>query len=211
MGFKKIVVLFLVLATGLTAFSFRQKKILIIGDSISMGYTPYVRKYFLGNIFIEHNFENAQHTMNGLKKIDQWLGNTRWDIIQFNFGLWDISHNLPIKYPNSRVSCSVEQYTANLDSIVSHIKRKSNAKLVYVTTTYVPPKDARRREEEVIMYNEAAKKVMEKRAVMVNDIYEQSKIIHNNLGKGVSDVHYTTLGYEKLSKFIIDFLEIELK
>ena len=52
---------------------------------------------------------------------------------------------------------------------------------------------------------------MKKHNILINDIYEQSIAIHNRYGKGAKDVHYTTIGYNKLSELIIKFLETELK
>ncbi len=71
----------------LTACNNRKQNILIIGDSISIGYTPLVEKYFADKATISHNPGNAQHTGTGLDKIEEWIGSGKWDIIQFNWGL----------------------------------------------------------------------------------------------------------------------------
>lgn len=59
-------------------------KILIIGDSISIGYTPFVQNNLQERADVFHNPGNAQHTGTGLKKIEEWIGEVEWDIIQFN-------------------------------------------------------------------------------------------------------------------------------
>src|SRR6187397_2557317 len=64
-------------------------KVLILGDSISLGYTPLVKKNLAGRAEVLRPGENCQHTANGLAKIGAWLGNTKWDVIHFNFGIWD--------------------------------------------------------------------------------------------------------------------------
>ena len=69
--------------------------ILIIGDSISIGYTPYVQEMFQGRAEVVHHKGNAQHTGTGLEKIDEWLGNESWDLIHFNWGLWDLCYRHP--------------------------------------------------------------------------------------------------------------------
>ena len=48
-------------------------KVLIIGDSISIGYTPYVQEALAGKATVVHNEGNAGHTGIGLNKIHDWL------------------------------------------------------------------------------------------------------------------------------------------
>lgn len=51
---------------------------------------------------------------------------------------------------------------------------------------------------------------MKKHNIIVNDIYEESVDINNRYGKGSKDVHYTAVGYKKLSELIIKLLETEI-
>ncbi len=201
----------------LTACNNRKPNILIIGDSISIGYTPLVENYFVDKAIISHNPGNAQHTGTGLDKIEEWIGSGKWDIIQFNWGLWDLCYRHPDSKAqgkrdkvNGKITYSVDDYKYNLDSIVSILEEKTDAKLIFVTTTYVPEDEAGRYTDDAIKYNDAAKMVMKKHGVIVNDIYEQSIQIHKKFGKGSDDVHYTNEGYEKLCELVTDFLETEI-
>ncbi|MBX2817002.1 MAG: alpha-L-fucosidase [Saprospiraceae bacterium] len=213
----KIVVL-LVMCFFMTAgHSLRSKpEILIIGDSISLGYMPFVQEELATLAEVSHNPGNAQHTGTGLKNIADWIEDGDWDIIQFNWGLWDLCY----RHPDSAVqgnrdkvrgtiTYSVEQYAAQLDSIVSILKT-SDAQLVFVTTSYVPEEEAGRHLEDAIRYNEAAQEVMKKQNVLVHDIYAASKAIHQEWGKGRDDVHYTVEGYARLGKRIAAFLRDQL-
>jgi hypothetical protein len=201
----------------LTACNNRKPNILIIGDSISIGYTPLVENYFVDKAIISHNPGNAQHTGTGLDKIEEWIGSGKWDIIQFNWGLWDLCYRHPDSKVqgkrdkvNGKITYSVDDYKYNLDSIVSILEENTEAKLIFVTTTYVPEDEAGRYTDDAIKYNDAAKMVMKKHGVIVNDIYEQSFQIHKKFGKGSDDVHYTNEGYEKLCELVTDFLETEI-
>lgn len=209
---------FLVAILVLMAFTPRQPNVLIIGDSISIGYTPFVEKQFSRQATVVHNQGNAQHTGNGLEKVDEWLGAEQWDIVQFNWGLWDLCYRHPDSKVygnrdkiNGKITHTVDEYAANLDSIISLLQKKTNAKLIFVTTTYVPENEAGRYTADVIRYNDAAKTVLKKYEIPVNDIYQQSISIHKKFGKGSDDVHYTTEGYESLGKLINDFLDAEIK
>lgn len=192
-------------------------RILIIGDSISIGYMPFVKQKMADRADVVHNPGNAQHTGTGLEKIEEWVGDGKWDIVQFNWGLWDLCYRHPdSKVQGNRdkvkgdVTYTVEAYAANLDSLATRLKTLTRAKLIFVTTTYVPENEAGRFQNDALRYNEAAKKVMKKHSILVNDLYEPSIPIHREDGKGSDDVHYSNQGYEKLSAFVARFLDAEI-
>jgi len=207
-----------ILVVALSSCMKDKPRILIIGDSISIGYTPFVKDNLASQTDVFHNPGNAQHTGTGLKKIDEWIGNEHWDIIQFNWGLWDLCYRHPDSKVqgnrdkvNGRITYTIDEYASNLDSIVRILKTKTKAKLIFVTTTFVPENEAGRFQNDAIKYNDVAKKIMKKHSVLVNDLYEQSISIHQKFGKGLDDVHYSTLGYERLSEQVAIFLKAEIK
>jgi acyl-CoA thioesterase-1 len=65
-------------------------RVLLIGDSISIGYTLEVRKLLAGKANVHRNPGNGGPTINGLARLDEWLGTSRWDVIHFNWGLHDL-------------------------------------------------------------------------------------------------------------------------
>ena len=215
---KKIILsLFVICIFMLTSFSEKKSKILIIGDSISIGYTPFVKENLIKKAIVKHNPGNAQHTGTGLKKVKEWIGDEDWDIIQFNWGLWDLCyrHEDAKVYGNrdkinGKVTFSLEAYEQNLGQIIQSIKQVSNAQLIFVTTSYVPENEAGRFKKDAQKYNKVAKRVMKKYHIKVNDIYKKSKSIHKAFGKGRKDVHYTKQGYKKLGKEISGFLSVEI-
>ena len=214
----KVKYILLLLFISNTSFIEKKSKILIVGDSISIGYTPFVREQLVSLADVVHNPGNAQHTGKGLKNIEDWVVKEDWDIIQFNWGLWDLCY----RHPNSmtqgnrdKISGTITfnpvEYERQLDSIVKLIQEKSDAQLIFVTTTYVPINEAGRFTKDVEKYNAIAKSVMKANGVKINDIHEASIEIHLKYGKGDDDVHYTQKGYEALGCLISYFLEQELK
>lgn len=190
----------------LPSFTEDHPKVLIIGDSISIGYTPFVQEALAGRAEVAHNPGNAQHTGTGLKKLEAWLGNEEWDVIHFNWGLWDLCYRHPDAKVygnrdkiNGTLTFTVEEYAANLDSLV-RLLQKTDAKLIFATTTYVPTEEAGRIYGDELRYNEAALEVMKKYDVQVNDLHPLSRRIHNRYGIGEDDVHYTPEGCERLAK-----------
>jgi hypothetical protein len=204
---------------ALLFFGFAEKKpkILIIGDSISMGYTPFVKEMLGDKAIVSHNNGNAQHSGYGLENIEAWIQEDDYDIIQFNWGLWDLCYRHPDSKVqgnrdkiNGTITFSTEEYGQNLEAIVKLLKEFTNARLIYVTTSYVPENEAGRYEKDAQKYNKVAKEVMKKYSVQVNDIYKKSKTIHKKFGEGNDNVHYTKKGYEELGKVISSYLNKEI-
>lgn len=165
-------------------------KVLIIGDSISMGYTPEVTRLLEGKAEVRRIEGNGSSTGNGLAKLDQWLGSEKWNVIHFNFGLHDAK--LP---PEGIKHSTPEQYEKNLREIVRRLK-ETGAKLVWATTTPVPDGGnlaPNRRFAAVEGYNEIALKVMKENGVAVNDL-NAAVSPHAAEFLRPKDVHYTKEG-----------------
>lgn len=192
-------------------------KVLIIGDSISIGYTPFVANALVDKAELIHHEGNAQFTANGLENLDLWLGDTQWDIIQFNWGMWDLCYRHPESKVqgqrdkiNGLITTDLDEYESNLETLVTRLE-KTGAKLIFVTTTMVPEDEAGRYAKDVDKYNAVALELMHKHGITVNDLNSLSLKVHPKYGKGASDVHYSEEGYEKLSKQITKVLRKELK
>ena len=110
---------------------------------------------------------------------------------------------------DGKVTATVEEYAKNLDSLVQILK-STHARLIFVTTTYVPENEPGRFTKDPENYNRAAVQVMKANGVLVNDIYGKSKKIHKKYGLRANNVHYKPEGYKELAKYISRFLEKEL-
>ena len=67
-------------------------RVLILGDSISLGYTPYVADLLKGKAFVSRpacNCGPSEFYLRERGSIAEWLGEKRWDVIHVNFGIWD--------------------------------------------------------------------------------------------------------------------------
>lgn len=186
------------------------RKILVIGDSISIGYTPHLIELLDNKALITHNPGNAQHTGTGMEHIAEWIGEEDWDLIQFNWGLWDLAYRHPDSKiqgqrdkVHGRVTFSAEEYGRNLDSLVRSMKMLTQAPLVFATTTYVPEGEAGRFVEDGPKYNSVAREVMKKYKIPVTDLYDFSQEIHPEYGTAPDNVHYTALGYRQIAKKVI--------
>ena len=113
----------------------------IIGDSISIGYTPEVVASLQDQVFVSRAKANCGDTNRGLAALDSWLGNTNWDVIHFNWGLHDLCYRSEKSKMvgnrdkiNGQQSVPLNQYIQNLEKLVARLK-KSGAKLIWATTT----------------------------------------------------------------------------
>lgn len=77
-------------------------RVLLIGDSISIGHTTPVRGQLQGVANVHRIPENEASTTFGLEKIAIWLGTEHWDVIHYNWGLHDLklqidrNHMVPV-------------------------------------------------------------------------------------------------------------------
>lgn len=143
-------------------------RVLLIGDSISIGYTQPVRALLAGVANVHRVPENGGPTTRGRQQIEAWLGAGRWDVIHFNFGLHDIKLD-----PADRPLTTPAEYERNLLALVERLQA-TGARLVFATTTPVPARlegGPRRRSADVVERNFIAARVMAARGVAVNDLY----------------------------------------
>jgi len=198
--------LLMVLSTGL--WSKDLPKALLIGDSISLGYTPHVVAALKGKVQVIHHRGNAQQTGTGLKMLDRWVGETQWDVIHFNWGLWDLCYRHPQSKEQGRrdkkrgtLTTSLEQYEKNLDQLVGRLK-KTKAKLIWAHTTTVPKGEAGRKLGDDDKYNEAAARVMKKHGIRINDLNSLTDGFPPELFVKPGDVHYKPEGSKKIGQAV---------
>ena len=67
-------------------------RVLLLGDSISIGYTLPTRARLAGKANVHRPAENCSDSGKGVRTIDKWLGTGKWDVIHFNFGLHDVKY-----------------------------------------------------------------------------------------------------------------------
>lgn len=189
----------------------KTKNVLIIGDSISIGYTPFVEKALAPDVIVEHNPGNGGSTIRGIDSVEKWLDNKQWEVIIFNFGLHDLVYkDQEGKYDvlNGKVSVPLEEYKKNLEFIVAKL-RETTATLIFVNTTMVPENSIGRKVDDPAKYNAVALEVMKTNDIEVVDLYSASLTIHpQNSQQG--NVHYTSEGYEQLASHILKAIKAAL-
>jgi acyl-CoA thioesterase-1 len=152
-------------------------RVLLIGDSISIGYTVAVREELKGKANVHRPLTNCGPTIRGVEQIDSWLGDKKWDVIHFNWGLHDLKYMGPKgqnladpKEATSRQQVPIDEYEKHLQTLVARMK-KTGAKLIWCSTTPVPEGAAGRVVGDSVKYNQVAAKVMQANNVAIDDLY----------------------------------------
>jgi hypothetical protein len=175
-------------------------RILIIGDSISLGYTWEVRKLLAGTANVQHPEVNCWSTEFGLEHLDHWIGAKHWDVIYFNFGLHDLKYlddkGQYVTPDKGKQVSSIKQYQANLRKIVASLQ-STGAKLIFAATTPVPSGSGGRVQGDEIRYNTAAFEVMREAGVEIDDLWT---VVNPSLStlQQPQNVHFTAEGYRVL-------------
>lgn len=197
-------------------------RVLLIGDSISMGYTIPVRELLKGQANVHRIPANGGDTGSALEKIDTWLlGNPpvkaapgapapHWNVIHFNWGLHDLKHwkDNKLDLAGPQVS-SVEQYEKNLRALVAKLQA-TGAKLIWCSTTPVPEGSDGRVEGDEAAYNAIAKRVMEEAKIPTDDLAGFLSARVTEFQKP-HNVHFTAPGYQALAEKVAESIRAQLK
>jgi acyl-CoA thioesterase-1 len=169
-------------------------RVLLIGDSISMGYTIPVRKLLEGKANVHRILTNGGPTSNGVGKIEDWVGGSRWNVIHFNFGLHDLK-----RMDDGKQQVPPDRYEENLRAIVK-VLHATGAKLIWASTTPVPEGKVspQRVPADVPIYNETATKVMKENGIPINDLYSFALERLAAIQRPVN-VHFTDEGSAQLA------------
>lgn len=212
-------------ALGLTSGHAAEKpRVLILGDSISIGYTPVVQQKLANDMTVlrpmrNGRAENCSGTTSGVANLDRWLAidGGKWDVIHFNWGLHDLKHmkadgKTASDLASDPPQVTVEVYEKHLREIVAKLKA-TGAKLIFATTTPVPdePMKVYRLNADVIRYNEAALRVMRDNQVAINDLYSFAQPKMKELQIQPANVHFTPAGSEALGEEVVKAIQSALK
>ncbi len=182
-------------------------KVVLIGDSIRLGYAPLVAKRLAGKAVVISPAANGGDSSNVLKHLNEWAIREKPDLVHLNCGL----HDLKLSKDTKQYQVPLELYERNLTEIVGRVRKETSAVLVFANTT--PILDDRhakrganfdRFEADVRRYNEVARKMMSEAGVPIHDLHGivQQGVVAELLGK--DGTHYTPAGNERLADAVAD-------
>jgi dienelactone hydrolase/lysophospholipase L1-like esterase len=188
-------------------------KVVLIGDSIRMGYAPLVAKHFEGKAVVISPKPNGGDSGNLLKNLEEWAVREQPAVIHFNCGL----HDLKLAKKDSTYQVPLDRYEANLRAIVARLRKGTSAGLVFASTT--PILDDRhakrgagfdRFEADVGRYNAAAERVMKELGVPVHDLHWVVTQGGPEKMLGKDGTHYTPAANGRLAEAVVDCIQRHL-
>ncbi len=184
------------------------KNLLLIGDSIRMGYDKSVKKTLEGKANVIFPAENCRFAAYVLRYFHEYLDGINGediDVIHWNAGLWDC-----LRLFEEEPQTPIDVYAYYIERICLRIKKLCpNAQVIFATSTRVisekMSKNFKRYNEEIEKYNEAAVRVVSKYGFAINDLYAVSVSLPETAHS--DPVHYyTSIGTETFTKKILSYV-----
>lgn len=184
------------------------KKVLLLGDSIRMGYDDYVKELLAGRCEVYYDAEdNGRFSAYTLWQMNQFFRHYgRFDVVHWNNGYWDMN----VEAPMVEAMHPVEEYVHFLKRILGEIRRNGARPIFAATTPILSPGAAadvsgtgaesiHYNDAWVTRYNDAAKALMAAEGVPVNDLYALCKE-DPHCYKCEDLLHLTEEGYRKCAE-----------
>jgi len=174
--------------------------VLLVGDSIRIGYAPMVKQQLANKAIVKWPDENCEDSGKILNNIEKYIEVNKPDLIYINCGL----HDIKSERGTNNKKIPIETYENNLNKIISIIKSK-NIKILWATTTPVIEEwnnkiqSFDRLNKDIIQYNAIASKVMFSQGIRVIDHYQVIEKADKQAAFKKDGVHYTDKGSEILS------------
>jgi dienelactone hydrolase/lysophospholipase L1-like esterase len=182
-------------------------KVVLIGDSIRLGYAPRVVERLAGKAVVVSPAANGGDSGNVLAHLDEWVIRQQPDVVHWNCGL----HDLKRSRADGRHQVEIDRYVENLRRIVARIRGETKAALIFADTTPIlDERHARRRgdfdrvEADVRRYNEAATAIMGELGVPVHDLHWVVEQGGPGAMLGPDGTHETPEGYDRLAEAVAD-------
>ena len=192
------------------------KKVVLIGDSIRMGYDKYVKEALAGVCEVYYPEVNCKYAVETLRFVHEWKEKGGWpddvDLVHWNCGLWDeleLFEDLPLS--------TMEYYTHAVVRIHMRLRMLfPKAKIVFATSTAVLEekcsKDFKRHNNTIEAYNEAAVRALSGTDAIINRLFEISLTCPEEYHSDA--VHYyTDAGTQLLGGRVLSVLcrELDIK
>ena len=189
-----------------------KKNILLIGDSIRMGYCETVKAELsdIANVFYPE--ENCRCTQYVIISLLNWSGlcdREKVDLVLFNCGHWDVAH-----WNGEDISLTaIDVYADNIRRIAGQIRNLfPRAKVVFATTTPMNPNGETgvnpRSTAEIRAYNAAAVRALEGTGTEIDDHF--AAVENWDESQYADYCHFTEEAFRNLGKIVAQLIRERL-
>jgi len=170
------------------------KKIVLLGDSIRMGYDKYTKTALDGIAEVYYPEENCRFTAHFLRFVQEWKSKGGWDddidLVHWNVGLWDC-----LELFGDEPLTSMEEYERNIKRLDKRLRMLfPRAKMIFATSTAVIEelygKDFCRKNSVIEKYNEAAVRALSDTDTVINDLWRVTRELDKSYHS--DSTHYYT-------------------
>ena len=180
------------------------KRVLRLGDSIRLGYQPFVAAALGGRAVVDGPPENCESSRVLRSKLRVWVPD-RPDIVHVNCGLHDVRYDPGAEHTN----VDIGEYQENVEAILHDLEALGVERIVWASTTPVndarnDPQASRRWNEDIDRYDLVARTIAERCGAAYDDLNGAVR------SRGATDllhedgVHFTQPGYEFLASKVVD-------
>ena len=183
-------------------------KVVLIGDSIRMGYQPLVAEKCRA-VDVWGPAQNCRHSLWALDHFQEWVADQEPDLVHVNFGIHDASLQADGEH-----QILLPQYRLCLRRFIARVRELGKTKMIWATTTPLyasePEKPmaqwAIRKRAEIEEYNAAALEIVQSEELPVNDLHDV--IVRSDFTKclGEDGCHMTEFGNEVLSDAVVEVI-----
>ncbi|MBE6808859.1 MAG: SGNH/GDSL hydrolase family protein [Ruminococcaceae bacterium] len=180
--------------------------VFLIGDSICMGYQPFVKENLQKKYDVVYPNENCRNSQYIITSLNRWVHEFKEPqdvkLVSFNCGHWDVAH----WNRDDDSLTSVAEYQKNIKRIIRQLKKVfPKAIILFFTTSPMSPNPNinhinYRSNKEIEVYNEAAVLEAIGENVYVADMYEFMKDWDET--NFIDYVHLTMDANRVLGKFV---------
>ncbi len=189
--------------------------VVLVGDSIRLGYGPIVAERLRGRARVVGSPENAGDSRNVLAHLDEWAIRDRPAVVHFNAGL----HDIKLDPASGSHQVELPEYRDNLRAILRRLGAATDARLVFATTT--PVVESRRergkrpefllRNADVDAYNRAAREVAADSPIArVDDLHALVERVGPGAALGPDGVHFLEAASRALAEGVVASVEAAL-
>lgn len=192
------------------------KNAILWGDSIRLGYGPFVTEQLRGVADVSWPEGNGQSSTVVLTQWQNWLGDAKPDVLHFNCGLHDVK---TVSARRRDLVVPLEFYRRNLEILFGELRfAMPDAQLIFATTTPVienrtnePTRMFHRFNDDIDAANDAARVIAARYDVAINDLWQvvQTRGPENMIMP--DGVHYDALNSRILGETVAAFIGEKLK
>lgn len=187
-------------------------KVMLLGDSIRMGYQPLVAELLKGKAEVIGPAENGQYSLYTVSAIKRWINDLgRPDIVHWNNGIHDCGYN-PVRYPKQ---IPLKVYCRSLREMIAQLKMRTSSQVIWASTTPVCPNRGFINDlwlwesEDIDLYNAAARRIMKEHKIPINDL---NGIVRNRMAEYMADdqLHLSKNGTRACAEAVVRAVEAYL-